>query len=178
MKTIYWRLLPLLFLLLLVMFFWHALSRDPRYLPSTQLGKPLPLFQLPVLNKPTEFLTPKTMQGHVVLLNVWASWCAACTEEQVFLLQLARQGVSIYGLNYKDNAEDAEHWLTEWGNPYKMSGQDIDGRAAIDLGVYGAPETFLIDQMGVIRYRHVGILDAKSWEHDFLPRIKALESAR
>lgn len=115
------------------------------------------------------------MLGQIALLNVWASWCAACVDEQVFLMQLSREALPIYGLNYKDKTNDARRWLSEWGNPYKAIGEDKAGKVAIDLGVYGAPETFLIDKKGLIRYRHVGVLDEKAWLSDFLPLIKRLQ---
>ena len=175
MKAMYWRLIPLIMFALLVIFFWRGLSLNPQELPSVTLGKPLPVFALPVLGEKVLTFTPTVMRGHISLLNVWASWCSACTEEQVFLLALARQGVPIYGLNYKDKRDDAERWLTEWGNPYKSIGLDQQGQVAIDLGVYGAPETFLIDKRGVIQYRHAGVLTEKVWLEVFLPRMKALE---
>lgn len=178
MKAVYWRLIPLFLFALLIVFFWRGLSLDPQHLPSVKLNSPLPLFELPIVGEGTGKFTPNAMRGQVVLLNVWASWCSACTEEQVFLLALARQGVSIYGINYKDNTEDATRWLAEWGNPYKMIGADTRGQVAIDLGVYGAPETFLIDKTGVIRYRHAGILTEAEWQKAFLPRIRALEKMR
>jgi len=121
-------------------------------------------------------LSPKMMRGEIVLLNVWASWCAACTEEQGFLSQLAHDGVAIFGLNYKDHTQAAIQWLNEWGNPYRLVGEDRDGRVGIDLGVYGAPETFLIDKHGVIQYRYPGVMNAVIWQQEFLPRIKQLES--
>lgn len=174
MKTLHWRLLPLAIFVVLVIFLWRGLSLDPQKLPSAQLGKALPQFQLPLLGE-NKLFNLKDMQGQVVLLNVWASWCAACVEEQVFLMKLARETVPIYGLNYKDNTENAQQWLKEWGNPYQAIAEDKEGRVAIDLGVYGAPETFLIDKKGVIRFRHVGVLDESSWTTDFLPRIKQLQ---
>jgi cytochrome c biogenesis protein CcmG/thiol:disulfide interchange protein DsbE len=174
MKTLYWRLLPLIVFTLLVGFFWRGLSLEPQKLPSVQLGKPLPDFKLPMLGEEKIFRT-SSMQGRVTLLNVWASWCSACVDEQVFLMRLSRESVPIYGLNYKDNTENARRWLSDWGNPYQAIGEDRDGIVAIDLGVYGAPETFLIDKQGIIRYRHVGVLDEATWKSDFLPRIKQLE---
>ncbi|WP_238551369.1 DsbE family thiol:disulfide interchange protein [Legionella oakridgensis] len=135
----------------------------------------MPPFQLPDLNDEHTLFTSNLLQGKTTLLNVWASWCAACSEEQVFLLQLARQGVPLYGLNYKDNPKDATRWLAEWGNPYKRTGNDLNGKVAIELGVYGTPETFLIDAQGVIQYRHAGPLNDEVWTREFLPRIKALE---
>ncbi|CDZ78920.1 Cytochrome c biogenesis protein CcmG [Legionella massiliensis] len=174
MKTLYWRLIPLAIFTLLVFFFWRGLSLEPQKLPSVQLGKSLPDFQLPMLGDEKHF-TPQAMRGQVALLNVWASWCAACVEEQVFLMRLARESVPIYGLNYKDDTDNAARWLNEWGNPYQAIGEDKEGKVAIDLGVYGAPETFLIDKKGIIRYRHVGILDEETWKTEFLPRIQQLQ---
>lgn len=180
MKPIYWRLIPLLVFCVLAAFLWRGLSLNPQELPSVRVGKPLPPFQLKIIGAThqTEYFTPAVMRGHVVLLNVWASWCAACTQEQVFLLQLAREGVAIYGLNYKDAPDDAIHWLGEWGNPYQLIGSDESGHVGIDLGVYGAPETFLIDKAGVVQYRHVGVLNAHAWALEFLPRIQRLEQAK
>jgi len=177
MKAIYWRLIPFLIFALLVGFFWRGLSLDPQNIPSARLGKPLPAFQLPELGNNQEQFNSSNLRGQVTLLNVWASWCTSCAEEQLFLLQLAKDGVAIYGLNYKDNAEDANKWLGEWGNPYKMIAADQKGKVAIELGVYGTPETFLIDKTGVIRYRHAGVLTAAIWERDFLPRLKELEKS-
>ena len=180
MKAVYWRAIPLILFAVLVVFFWRGLTLNPQNLPSVKLGQVLPYFELPTLGTSTQDagkgsrFTPNTMHGNVVLLNVWASWCDACTQEQVFLLQLARQGVPIYGLNYKDNPDDASKWLSEWGNPYKIIGSDLRGQVAIDLGVYGAPETFLVDKAGVIQYRHAGILTAEVWKQEFLPRMEAL----
>ena len=177
MSKIGWRLIPIIFFVLLSTFLWRGLSLDPHNLPSTQLGKPLPVFTLPKLQNPAVSFSSSQIRDHVVLLNVWASWCAACAEEQVFLLQLAREGVSIYGLNYKDRAEDALQWLAQWGNPYQVILQDPDGKVAIDLGVYGAPETFVIDKKGIIRYRHVGIMNQELWQKELLPLMKQLEQA-
>ncbi|MFA5960100.1 MAG: DsbE family thiol:disulfide interchange protein [Tatlockia sp.] len=174
MKKQYWRLIPIALFVGLLFFFWRGLSLEPHKLPSVLLNQPLPAFTLPALNQ-EGFLTPERMKGHIALLNVWASWCAACVEEEVFLMQLAREGVPIFGLNYKDTTKDASLWLSEWGNPYQIIGQDKKGLVAIDLGVYGAPETFLIDKKGIIRYRHVGILDEKAWKTQFLPRMAQLQ---
>ncbi|KTC81330.1 DsbE family thiol:disulfide interchange protein [Legionella brunensis] len=169
----FWRLFPLIIFAALVVFLWRGLSLEPQTLPSAQIGKLLPDFQLTTLGN-EQLLTPEIFRGQVVLLNVWASWCSACVEEQVFLMRLSREGVPIYGLNYKDDTNNAKRWLNEWGNPYRAIGEDHEGKLAIDLGVYGAPETFLIDKKGVIRYRHVGILDEKAWSAEFLPQMKLL----
>lgn len=175
MSRSYWTFLPLAVFIFVLIFFWRGLSLDPHHLPSARLGKPLPTFQIPMLYDSKAIFTPELFKGKTVLLNVWASWCEACVEEQLFLLQLSRQGTLIYGLNYKDNNELARKWLAEWGNPYKMVAEDTQGKVAIDLGVYGAPETFLIDSVGIIRYRHVGPLNATVWETEFVPRIQQME---
>lgn len=177
MKKIGWRIIPVLLFLALSFFLWRGLSLDPHNLPSVQLGKSLPVFQLPELQNPDNTFHSTILRNHIVLLNVWASWCEACVEEQVFMLQLAREGVPIYGLNYKDKSVDALQWLAQWGNPYKLIAQDVDGRVAIDLGVYGAPETFVIDKKGVIRYRHVGIMTQDVWLKEISPLMKKLEQS-
>lgn len=169
-----WRLLPFIVFVILAVFLWRGLYLEPQKLPSSELGHPLPEFNLPVLGQPQQSLNPQVLHGQIALLNVWASWCEACVEEQVFLLDLAKQGIPIYGINYKDHSADALHWLQEWGNPYRLIGEDRQGKLAIDLGVYGAPETFLIDEQGVIQYRHAGIVDQQSWQQEFLPRIRQL----
>ena len=163
--------IPFLCFIFLAAFFFRGLFLDPQNLPSVQLGRQLPQFKLPILDNNNEWFTPNTMQNKVVLLNVWASWCDACKSEQVVLLNLAQIGVPIYGLNYKDSPVEARAWLKQWGNPYLAIGEDQQGKVAIDLGVYGAPETFIIDKKGVVRYRHVGILTMDVWQKTLLPLI-------
>ena len=177
MKTISWKLIPIVIFLLLAGFLYRGLSLDPHHLPSVQIGKNLPQFSLPQLEDPQQKFTTDTLKQRVSLLNVWASWCNACFDEQVFLMQLAREGVPIYGLNYKDKTKNALQWLNQWGNPYQLIAQDKKGKLAIDLGVYGAPETFVIDKQGVIRYRHVGVLNEEVWLKDIQPLMKQLEQA-
>lgn len=177
MKKIGWRIVPIVVFLLLSIFLWRGLSLDPHHLPSVQVGRQIPTFRLPELTNSHSVFSSLQLRNQVVLLNVWASWCEACVEEQAFMLQLARQGVRLYGLNYKDQAVDAQNWLAQWGNPYLKIGQDVQGKVAIDLGVYGAPETFVIDKNGVIRYRHVGVMTAKVWEQTIAPLISELEKA-
>jgi len=175
MKVLALRLMPLFLFIILIGFFWYSLSLDPKKLPSAKLGKPLPNFVLPVLGNPNLKLSQNDLNGKISILNVWASWCSSCVDEQIFLLHLARIGVTIYGLNYKDNQDDAINWLSSWGNPYKLIGSDLDGKVAIDLGVYGAPETFLIDKFGTIRFRYAGVLTSKIWQQEFMPRINEME---
>lgn len=170
-----WRLWPLLLFSVLVVFLWRGLSLEPARLPSQKINSQVPDFSLPGMSAQDQALTAQVLRGTPLLLNIWATWCESCHEEQVFLLQLSRQGVPIYGLNYKDDKEAAAQWLARWGNPYQRVGFDREGRVAMDLGVYGTPETFLIDQTGIIRYRHAGLLDERVWQREFLPRIEALE---
>lgn len=177
MKKIGWRMIPIVFFAVLSVFLWRGLSLNPQALPSVQIGKLLPDFTLPQLQTPDAVFSSTQIRNQVALLNVWASWCAACIDEQVFLLQLAREGVPIYGLNYKDQPENAMQWLTQWGNPYQLIMADRDGKAAIDLGVYGAPETFVIDKKGIIRYRHAGIMNQELWQSEIAPLMKQLEQA-
>lgn len=165
MKQTLLRYIPIACFLILVVFLLRGLWLEPHHLPSNQIGKPLPDFRLPILGKPGEYLSSSEVQGKVVLLNIFASWCQACKDEQVFLMQLAHQGVKIYGINYKDNPIAARFWLKQYGNPYQKIGIDEAGQTAIDLGVYGTPETFLINKQGVIVYRHTGPLNAKVWTH-------------
>ncbi|STY29708.1 cytochrome c biogenesis protein CcmG, thiol-disulfide interchange protein DsbE [Legionella wadsworthii] len=175
MKKLGWKVIPITLFLLLCIFLWRGLSLNPHDLPSAQLGKPLPEFSLPQLQEPNSIFSSTQLRNQVVLLNVWASWCAACIDEQVFMLQLAREGIPIYGLNYKDTRDSAIRWLEQWGNPYQLIVQDTNGTAAIDLGVYGAPETFVIDKKGIIRYRHAGIMTPEVWLKELSPLIKKLE---
>ena len=170
------RLMPFGVFFILVLFFWRGLSLDPQQLPSVILGKPVPIFHIKSVYPKPVYFTSTALRGRIVLLNVWASWCAACQEEQVFLLQLAREGVPIYGIAYKDSLSAAKQWLSEWGNPYQLVGLDQNGHVGIDLGVYGTPETFLIDKNGIIRYRHAGLLNEQVWRNVFIPLINELEA--
>ncbi|MBA2649088.1 MAG: DsbE family thiol:disulfide interchange protein [Legionella sp.] len=168
------RFIPIVFFIVLGIFLWRGLYLDPHHLPSVQVGKVMPSFNLPQLQDPKKRFDNADFKGQVVLLNVWASWCEACIQEQVFLMHLARQGELIYGLNYKDKAANARLWLQHWGNPYHSIGQDLKGTLAIDLGVYGAPETFIIDKKGIIRYRQVGIMTQAVWKKQILPLMSTL----
>lgn len=170
MKKILVRVLPFVVFASLSIFLWKGLYLNPREIPSTYVDKKIPKFSLPTLaqNKPSVF-RDEDLYGEVSLLNVWASWCMACKDEQVFLLKLADSGIKIYGLNYKDDVANALDWLNTWGNPYTLIGTDINGLVALDLGVYGTPETFIIDENGVVRYRYAGILNEKIWQEKFLP---------
>jgi len=155
--TLLRRLMPLIIFGVLVIFLAVGLTLNPREVPSPLIGKPAPEFELPLLLQDGSF-SNKDLIGHVTLVNVWASWCFACRQEHEVVKHLSRQGVRIIGLNYKDEASDAKQWLAKLGNPYQAIAADRDGRIAIDWGVYGAPETFLIDQQGIIRHKVIGPL--------------------
>ncbi len=170
----FWYIIPLLIFVILIGFLCLGLNKDPRVLQSVHLGKELPKFILPILGKSAQTLNSQSWRGKWFLLNVWASWCTSCRQEQVFLLHLAQQGIKIYGLNYQDNSNSAQRWLKKWGNPYHMVLVDSEGDVGIDLGVYGVPETYLIDASGVILYRYAGILNAKIWRKYFLTKIASL----
>ncbi len=172
MKYVNWRLIPLLCFVPFAILLWRGLFLNPKDLPSSQINQPMPTFSLPSLLNPQSSFSSKNILHNMVLVNVWASWCPACTEEQLFLLQLAHDGAIIYGLNYKDKPDLAKQWLREWGNPYVDIGEDRAGSVALDFGVYGAPETFLIDKQGIIQYRYAGPLNQAVWQREFLPRMK------
>jgi len=160
----------------LVAVFAIGLRLDPTEVPSTFIDKPAPAFDLPRLFEPDLRVRHTDLQGQVSLLNVWASWCVGCAREHALLLELARQGgVPIYGLNWKDERDDAINWLRRLGNPYTVIAVDRDNVTGIDYGVYGAPETFLLDADGVVRHKHIGPLTQAIWAEDFLPLIARLE---
>ena len=168
-------LIPLGLFLVLVMFLAIGLTRDPRVVPSPLVSKAAPTFRLPQLKEPSKTFSPDEMRGKVWVMNVWASWCVSCRDEHPLLIEYAKSGaVPIYGLNWKDRREDALAWLDELGDPYVASAADLDGRVAIDYGVYGAPESYLIDQAGVIEYKYVGPITPDIWKSEFLPRIQRL----
>jgi cytochrome c biogenesis protein CcmG, thiol:disulfide interchange protein DsbE len=168
---------PLAVFVLLAAFFGMGLTHDPRELPSPFIGKPAPAFKLEQLHDAKLAFAPEDMKGKVWLLNVWASWCVSCRIEHPLLVEMSkRMRVPIVGLNYKDRREDGVDWLAKFGNPYTLSAWDIDGRVGIDYGVYGAPETYLIDKQGVIRYKHVGPMTPEVLEKDVLPLVRELEA--
>ena len=171
-------IVPLLFFIILLIFLWLGLSLKPREVPSPLIGKPAPAFQLARLDDPARIVTEQDLRGQVWLLNVWASWCVSCMEEHPVLVQFARSGVvPIYGLNYKDQRDAAQAWLNKNGNPYSVSIVDPDGKVGIDYGVYGVPETYLIDKAGVIRYKQIGPVTPKVLSERILPLIKQLQAS-
>lgn len=168
-------LIPLVLFIALVVFLAVGLRHDPHEVPSPLINKPAPAFQLAQLREPSKHFSAEEMRGKVWLLNVWASWCVTCRDEHPLLLEYARsKAIPIYGLNYKDKREDALSWLGELGDPYVLSVSDLDGRVAIDYGVYGAPETYLIDRNGVIRFKQIGPVTPDIWEQKILPLAKEL----
>ena len=168
-------LIPLVLFLALVAFLAIGLGRDPREVPSPLINQPAPAFRLVELKDPSRSFSSEEMRGKVWLLNVWASWCIACRDEHPMLLELARQNaIPIYGLNYKDKPTAAISWLNELGDPYVLSVSDLDGRVGIDYGVYGAPETFLIDRDGIIRFKHIGPVTPEVWKTKIAPLVAQL----
>ncbi|HQQ62471.1 MAG TPA: DsbE family thiol:disulfide interchange protein [Pseudomonadales bacterium] len=155
--------LPLIIFLMLALFLLRGLKLDPASMPSALLDKPLPTFALYSLEN-HQPVTEKSIRGQKALLNVWATWCITCRVEHPFLMQLEKSGIVIYGINYKDKTGEAQQWLQGKGNPYRITVEDPDGTLGIDLGVFGAPETYFIDAQGVIRYKHVGDLNQKNWD--------------
>jgi cytochrome c biogenesis protein CcmG/thiol:disulfide interchange protein DsbE len=167
------RFLPLIIFVALSVLLYVGLQLNPREVPSPLVGKPAPEFDLPKLLDQGR-ISDQDFKGKITLLNVWASWCFACRQEHQVVKYLGRQGVRVIGFNYKDEPEDAKAWLEKLGNPYLEIAADHDGRAAIDWGVYGAPETFLVDKNGIIQYKVIGPLDSPKIMGAFLERVKAL----
>ena len=169
--------LPLIVFAVLVVFLGIGLSLNPREVPSPLIGKPAPDFRLPQLHQPDVNFAPADLKGQVWLLNVWASWCVSCREEHAVLNEFAQaKRVTLVGLNYKDEPADARQWLAKLGNPYRLSISDREGKVGLDWGVYGVPETFVIDKKGVIRHKHIGPVDAKSLQDTLIPMIQSLNA--
>ena len=170
------RFLPLGIFLVLAVFLAVGLRLDPREVPSPLIGKAAPAFRLPQLQDPGQSLGTEDLLGEVWILNVWASWCVACLEEHPILVDFSKQNVlPIYGLNYKDKREDALVWLGKHGNPYALSIQDGDGSVGIDYGVYGVPETYVIDRNGIIRYKRIGPVTGQILQQKILPLVRQLQ---
>lgn len=173
LRRIRWAfLVPLLAFGVLALVLGVGLSRDPREVPSPLIGKPAPQFELPAVKGRAQGLATRNLRGEVSLVNVFASWCVACREEHPVLVALARRKlIPIHGLNYKDKPDDAAAWLDRWGDPYTRTGADIDGRVGIDWGVYGVPETFVIDPQGRIAYKHIGPMTEDFVRSKLVPMI-------
>ncbi len=168
-------LIPLVLFIALVVFLMIGLHRDPHEVPSPLINKAAPAFQLPQLHEPTKTFSANSMRGKVWLLNFWGTWCIACREEHPLLVEFAKSGVvPIYGVDYKDDPAAAKQWLNELGNPYTLTAFDVDGRVSIDYGVYGAPESYLIDKNGVIRFKQIGPITEEVWNKKILPLAKQL----
>jgi cytochrome c biogenesis protein CcmG/thiol:disulfide interchange protein DsbE len=171
-------LIPLGLFVVLVGFLAVGLNLNPRELPSPLIDKPAPAFKVPQLHAPDKSIARDDLKGKVWLLNVWASWCVSCRQEHPVLVELAKSNaVPIYGLNYKDQREAGLAWLGQHGNPYVISAFDQYGRVGIDFGVYGVPETFLIDKNGIVRYKHTGPITLDAVQNLILPKVKELNAA-
>lgn len=169
-------LIPLFAFIVLAAFLLVGLTLNPRQVPSPLIDKPAPIFQLNHLHEPDRLMSSKDNLGKVWLLNVWASWCVACRDEHPLLVQLANSGiVPIYGLNYKDERTTALQWLKRYGDPYMISIVDPDGKVGIDYGVYGVPETYVIDKKGIIRHKQIGPVTVDSLQKTIIPLIIELQ---
>lgn len=175
MKNVVKYMLPLAIFLTLAGFLAVGLHLNPRDVPSPLINKPAPMFSLPKLGEADAKFSAADMKGKVWLLNVWASWCVACREEHPVLMELAREShLELYGLDYKDTETEAQNWLKDGGNPYKAVAVDADGNVGIDYGVYGVPETYVIDRTGMIRFKQTGPITREVWEQKIAPLMKTL----
>ena len=168
-------LIPLALFLVMAGFLYRGLFLNPQDIGSAMIDKPLPAFSLPALEDATRTLSSADLKGQPALLNVWATWCPTCKAEHAMLNRLAAQGIAIYGINYKDEEGAARQWLADYGNPYRLNVQDPQGSLGINLGVYGAPETFLVDAQGIVRYKHVGAIDENVWRGQLAPIYQQLK---
>ena len=170
--------LPFILFVLVMVLLWRGLFLHPNQVPSPLINKPSPDFQLPTLFYSDKMVTNKNFIGQVTLLNVWASWCYACAEEHKLLMEIAqKEYLTLYGLNYKDDPTAAKAWLKLHGNPYSTVVVDLQGSAAIDWGVYGTPETFLIDKKGIIRFKQIGPMTPEAWVK-LMPMIDQLKKEK
>lgn len=169
-------LIPLVIFAVLAVLLAVGLTLNPTAVPSPLIGKPLPMFTAPQLHDPEQTLSSDDIKGKVSVLNVFASWCIPCRQEHPYLAALAQRGIApIYGLSYKDKREDARAWLARFGDLYQGIAYDLEGRVGLDLGVYGVPETFILDRHGVVRYKHVGPVDATTLNEVIVPWIERLQ---
>lgn len=169
-------LIPLAIFIVLLVFLAIGLTRDPSVIPSPLIGKPAPLFNAPHLQSADQTFSPKDMLGKVWLLNTWASWCVACRQEHPILVEFAKtKTIPVVGLNYKDKEADGLKWLARYGDPYDLTVTDKDGRIGIDFGVYGVPESFLIDKNGIIRYKQIGPITNEALRDKIIPLIRELQ---
>lgn len=169
-------LLPLFAFLVIIFLLGRGLGMHPNQVPSPLVDKKAPNFSLPNLLNPMKRATERDFLGHVTLFNVWATWCSACADEHEMLVEIAKnKNIVVYGLLYKDKPDEARIWLKRNENPYQTIAVDQTGEAAIDWGVYGTPETFVIDKKGMIRYKQIGAITAEIWEQTMLPLIRKLQ---
>lgn len=169
------RWLPLVLFLMLIGFFAKGLFLDPHEVPSPFIGHPAPAFTLPLVGEANASFSPADMKGKVWMLNIWAPWCVSCRQEHGFLMQVAQSGrIPIVGLNWKDKDREAGSLLARTGSPYVAVPEDLDGRVGIDYGVTGTPETYIIDQAGIVRLKHVGPINPDVWKNEFEPKLKEL----
>jgi cytochrome c biogenesis protein CcmG/thiol:disulfide interchange protein DsbE len=168
---------PFIIFVALAGFLYVGLGLNPHEVPSPLINKPAPAFNLTQLHDPSKQFSVQEMKGQVWLLNFWASWCAACREEHPILMALSRKNiVPVYGVDYKDNSAAGEDWLRNGGDPYTLSVSDTDGRAGIDYGVYGVPETYVIDKQGIIRYKQIGPVTTQNLREKILPLVAELQA--
>ncbi len=168
--------IPLLVFIIIAIFLWQGLKRNPHRIPSPFINKELPEFAAPSLYQPNQMITHQAFIGHVSLLNVFATWCIACHAEHPTLMDVHnKKTVPIYGLDYKDQRPAAKKWLAKYGDPYKKVLFDSNGKVGLDVGVYGTPETFVIDKKGVIRYKYIGPMSPTAWREKVLPIVKKLQ---
>jgi len=171
-------LIPLLLFIILVVFLAIGLNRDPHEVPSPLINKPAPPFDIAQLEQPNKNFSPASMKGQVWILNVWASWCVACREEHPVLVELAKSQIApVIGLDYKDKREQALAMLATQGNPYTLSAFDANGRVGIDYGVYGVPETYIIDKAGIIRFKHIGPINSQLLNQKIYPLVSELKKS-
>jgi len=171
------KFLPAILFVVVIIFLYQGIGKNPHVIPSALINKPVPAFNLKLLDENLATFNQEDLKGNVSLINVWATWCFACKDEHDVLLNFSKTySTPIYGLNYKDDLTDVKQWLAEQGNPYKKILLDEQGNVAIDFGVYGTPETFVIDKNGVIQYKHVGPLTEKLLQSEIIPLIKQLEA--
>ncbi len=169
-----WRFaLPAVAFVVLAAFLYNGLGRNVGELPSPLIGKPAPQFSLEALHDPTRTFSRDDLRGRVSLVNVWGTWCPECQTEHPVLMRIAASGVPIYSINWKDDDALAKRWLVQFGDPYVVTGADRDGRAAIEWGVYGAPETFVVDAAGIVRHKHVGPISEEIWRMQILPAVQS-----
>lgn len=170
-------LVPFILFIFIVTVLWRGLSLHASEIPSPLLNQSAPHFTLTNLLHPKSITTNKDFLGHITLVNVWATWCSICAAEHSFLMQLAQdKSIFLYGLNYKDNPAHAKKWLANYGNPYRIVAIDPDGSTGIDWGVYGTPETFVLDKNGIIRFKHVGQLTSEVWQQEIAPLIHQINT--